>query len=248
MGMARLLAKGWAVFCLFAGGHALMSALQRGADAPEASRMIAVCTLLFAAMGLLFVGGYAAATDHGQPSIASRAEARHVIPGFNTLVFVAFALLSFINQVWFAPQFMENPAATALRSAIHFVIPGQRAFEAALEPQGLDGGRVFALSFSWLLAIVFFASAASHLRLAAGLIRLERANRPEALGASMLALLLGALSVVGIQFLFVGTAFVFLPSSIYTEISGAVLIGLGPLMLAYLIFAALANLIATGPE
>ena len=248
MGKARLLAKGWAVFCIFAGGHALMSALQRGADTPDAARTIAVCTLLFAAMGLLFVGGYAAATDHGHPSIASRAKPRHFIPGFNELVFIAFALLSFINQVWFAPQFMENPAAGALKSAIYFVVPGQRALETALEPHGLDGGRVFAFAFSWLLAIVFFASAASHLRLAAGLIRLERANRPEALGASTLALLLGALSVVGIQLLFVGAAFASLPGSVYTDISGAVLIGLGPLMLAYLIFAALANLLASGPE
>ena len=62
------------------------------------------------------------------------------------------------------------------------------------------------------------------------------------------ALLLGLLSVTGIQFLFVGTAFAFLPGSVYTEVPGMVMIGLGPLALAYLIFAALANLFATGPE
>ena len=69
MGMARLLAKGWVVFCLFAGAHALMFALGRGVPPLDAAKTIAVCTLLFAAMGLLFVGGYAAATDHGHPSI-----------------------------------------------------------------------------------------------------------------------------------------------------------------------------------
>jgi hypothetical protein len=248
MGMARLLAKGWGAFCVFAGAHALVFALARGMPMADAARTIAVCTLLFAAMGLLFVGGYAAATDHGHPSIVGRLKSDHFIPGFNDLVFIAFAALSFTDQVWFAAQFMENGAVDALKSAMHFVVPGQRALDAALEPHGLDGGRIFAFAFAWLLAIVFLASAASRLRLAAGLIRLERAKRPEVLGPSTLALLLGALAVIGIQFLFVGTAFAYLPGSIYTEIGGAVLIGLVPLMLAYLIFAALANLLATGPE
>ena len=113
---------------------------------------------------------------------------------------------------------------------------------------GIDGGRLFASAFAWLLAIIFLASAVSRLRLAAGIIRLERAQRPEALGGATLALLLGLLSVIGIQFLFVGTVFAFLPGSVYTEVPGMVLVGLGPLALAYLIFAALANLFATGPE
>jgi len=143
---------------------------------------------------------------------------------------------------------MQSGAVDALKSAIYFAVPGQRALDAALEPHGLDGGRLFESAFAWLLAIVFLASAVSRLRLAAGIIRLERGKRPEALGPATLALLLGVLSVVGIQFLFVGTVFAFLPGSVYTEIAGTVLIGLGPLMLAYLIFAALANLLATGPE
>ena len=248
MGMARLLAKGWAVFCVFAGAHALVFALERGTELPEAVRTIAVCTLLFAAMGLLFVGGYAAATDHGHPAIAGGLKPRHFVPGFNEFTFVFFAALSFANQIWFAPQFMQNGAVDALKAAIYFAVPGQRALDMALAQNALDGGRVFAAAFAWLLGAIFLASATSRLRLAAGLIRLERSKRPEALGPSTLALLLGALSVVGIQFLFVGTAFKFLPGSIYTEIAGEVLIGLGPLMLAYLIFAALANLLATGPE
>ena len=248
MGMARLLAKGWAGFCIFAGAHALVFALGRGVPPLDAAKTISLCTLLFAAMGLLFVGGYAAATDHGHPSIVGGLKPHHFIPGFNELIFVFFAALSFANQVWFAPQFMQHPAVDALKSAIYFAVPGQRALDAALAQNALDGGRVFAAAFAWLLAVIFLASAVSRLRLAAGLIRLERAQRPEALGPSTLALLLGALSVAGIQFLFVGTAFTFLPGSTYTEIGGEVLIGLAPLMLAYLIFAALANLFATGPE
>jgi hypothetical protein len=39
-----------------------------------------------------------------------------------------------------------------------------------------------------------------------------------------------------------------LPCSAFTDISGALLIGLAPLMLAYLIVAALAAAMATGPE
>lgn len=248
MGMARLLAKGWVVFCLFAGGHALRIALTGGVPAPRAIATIAICTLLFAAMGLLFVGGYAVATDHGRPPLLQRLKPHHVLPGFNEIVFLAFVALSFADQIAFAPDYMQSPMVDALKSAIFFVVPGQRALDRALLPCGLDGGRIFASAFAWLLAIIYLGSAVSRLRLAAGLIRIERAKRPEALGPSLLALLLGAAAVVGIQFLYVGTAFAFLPCSAYTEVTGALLVGLAPLMLAYLIVAALANLLATGPE
>lgn len=247
MGMARLLAKGWIVFCLYAAGHALAYALRDGTPAPAALGMIGACALLFAAMGLLFVGGYAVATDHGHGG-AFALKSWRAPPGFNAMVFVVFVALSFANQVWFAPTHIENGLVDALKAAIGFAVPGQRALENVLASDGLDGGRIFASAFSWLLAVIYFASAVSRLKLAAGLIRLERAKRPEALGASTLALILGAMSVVGIQLLFMGSIFAFLPSSAYTETGGALLIGLAPLMLAYLIEAALANLLATGPE
>jgi hypothetical protein len=244
--MARLLAKGWVVFCLYAGGHALVLALQRGAEPLRAAEMIGVCGLLFLAMGLLFVGGYAIATDHGH---APRGiAAGRLLPGFNEIVFAAFAAASFVNQNWLAPLFLQSPVADAIRSAIFFAVPGQRALEDTLTPLGLDGGRFFASAFAWLLAIIFVGSAASRLRLSAGLIRLERAKRPEALGDATLALLQGVLAVGGIQLLYVGTAYAMLPESIYTEVAGAILIGLAPLMLAYLIVVACANLLATGPE
>jgi hypothetical protein len=248
MGMARLLAKGWVVFCAFAAAHELVFAFERGSEMADATRTVLLCTFLFAAMGLLFVGGYAAATDHGQPSILTRIRTQHFVPGFDGLVFVIFGALSFANQVWFSPQFMDNDAVKAMTAAIHFVVPAQRAFEAALEPHGLDGGRIFDFAFAWLLGAIYFASAATRLRLTAGLIRLERTKQPEALGASMLTFLLGALAVVAIQFLFMGTAFTYLPETIYTEIIGMTLIGLGPLLFAYLLIAALANLLASGPE
>ncbi|HWA88871.1 MAG TPA: hypothetical protein VG889_02475 [Rhizomicrobium sp.] len=242
MGAARLLAKGWVVVCLFAGAHALHAVL--GGDAPGSVRSVLECVALFAAMGLVFVSGYAAATEHGH---ARPLEFAQLVPSFDGLVFAAFVILSFANQIVLAPEVMQNPLAEALHAAIAFAIPGQRALEGSLAC-GLDGGRVFSSSFAWLLAIVYFASAATRLRLTAGLIRLERVNRPEVLGPTTLAFLLGIVAVVGIQLLLVGSAYRFLPCSAYTEITGALLIGLAPLMLAHLIVAALANLLASGPN
>jgi hypothetical protein len=54
--------------------------------------------------------------------------------------------------------------------------------------------------------------------------------------------------VVGIQFLFVGSAYPWLHCSAFADVTGALLIGLAPLMLAYLIVAALASLMASAPE
>ena len=58
MGIARLLAKGWIMFCLFAGAHALRIALASGVPLGSSLFAIGICVLLFAAMGLLFVGGF----------------------------------------------------------------------------------------------------------------------------------------------------------------------------------------------
>ena len=58
MGIARLLAKGWIIFCLFAGAHALHIALTRGLKLEASLPAIAICVILFAAMGLLFAGGF----------------------------------------------------------------------------------------------------------------------------------------------------------------------------------------------
>ena len=53
-----MLAKGWVVFCLFAGAHALRIALASGLALASSAFAIGICVLLFAAMGLLFVGGF----------------------------------------------------------------------------------------------------------------------------------------------------------------------------------------------
>ncbi len=248
MGMARLLAKGWVAFCLFAGAHALYSALTRGEALPDAASLIGICTFLFVAMGLLFVGGYAVGSDHGHPPLRERMKPQHLFPGFNEIVFVFFVLMSFAVQVFFAPHYLQNDAVNALKAATGFALPGQRAVQSALQGCGLDGGRVFASAFTWFLSFIYIGSAISHLKLTAGLIRLERDKRPEALGPDMLALLLGIASVVGFQFLYVGSAYRYVACNVYTGIAGAVLTGLAPLMLAYLVMAALANLRAAGTE
>jgi hypothetical protein len=248
MGIARLLAKGWIVFCLFAGAHALRLALLSGLSLQASLAPIVICTLLFMAMGLLFVGGFGVSAAHFGGAWRGRLRPHHLIPAFNEAVFLIFVILSFLNQALVAPVAMNRGGAGALQNAIYFVVPGQRALVRALNGCTMDGGRTFAAAFAWLLAIVFLASAVSRLRLAAGLIRLETGARPQALGPTLRAFLLGIVAVVGIQFLFVGSAYPWMNCSAFADITGALLIGLAPLMLAYLIVAALASLMASAPE
>ncbi len=244
MGIARLLAKGWVVFCLFAGAHSLHMAVASGQPAGDAIAQVGLRVLLFSAMGLLFIGGYGASAGHAGEIIA-RLKPRQFVPGFNELVFIAFAILSFANQVFFAPEHMAGGAA--LQAAIGYVVPGQRALDDQLSC-GLDGGRIFASAFTWLLAIIYVASAVQRLRLAAGIIRIERTVRPEPLGALTVAFALGIAAILGIQLFFVGSIYPWLSCAAFTDVRGALLIGLAPLMLAYLIVAALASALATGPE
>lgn len=247
MGVARLLAKGWIVFCLFAGAHEFRFALMRGSPALEALQSVGVPVLLFAAMGLLFIGGYGVSAAHGTPLIA-RFKPRQLIPGFNELVFIAFMIVSFVVQTVLAPGLMAGPVADALEKAIAFVVPGQAALSDALLPCLLDGGRILASAFTWLLAIIYLASAVSRLKLQAGIIRIERSLRPEALGPVVLAFVLGTVAIAGIQLFYMGSIYPLLDCPAYTDVPGALLIGLAPLMLAYLIVAGLATAMATGPE
>jgi hypothetical protein len=181
-------------------------------------------------------------------AIASRFRVHHLIPGFNESVFLVFVILSFLNQTFFAPEHLGGPVIEGLEAAIAFAVPGQRALLDALTPCGLDGGRIFASGFTWLLAIIYLASAASRLRLLAGIIRIERVTRPEPLGDLPLTIVMGFFAIAGIQLLYIGSAYPWLDCSAFTDIPGALLVGLAPLMLAYLVAAALASAMATGPE
>ncbi|HTQ14333.1 MAG TPA: hypothetical protein VMH86_10695 [Rhizomicrobium sp.] len=243
MGAARLLAKFWIAFCLFAGAHALAHALA-GATAPElALTTIGTIVTLFVAMGLLFIGGFGAAAGG-----IAKLTAQSFAPGFNELVFVVFAAAIYAIQVVIAPGQPPGGMLGALGAAVHYAVPGQAALAARLAACHVDGGTVFASAASWLAAFVFLGSAASRIRLHAGLLRLERKTRGASLGAVPLTFTLGLIAVIGIQFLFVGTLYALLPCAALSSLSGAVLIGLGPLALAYLIAAAITNLLALSPE
>ena len=248
MGLARLLGKAWVIFCLFAGAHAIRLALAGGLAVGNALFAIGICVLLFMAMGLLFVGGFGVSGGLPGTPLLARLKPHHLVPGFNELVFVLFVAMSFFNQALVAPSYISADLPKALEGAIYFAVPGQRALVTALDACSMDGGRVFAAAFAWLLAVIFLASAVSRLKLAAGLIRLERSLKPEILGPTVRAFLLGVTAVIGIQFLFVGSAYPWLGCSAFTGIVGPVLIGLAPLMLSYLIVAALASLLASSKE
>jgi len=243
MGVARLLAKGWVVFCVYAGGLAFARAAMAGTAIGQALLPVVVVVLLFGAMGLLFIGGYGMSTSHRLP----RLESLFVIPGFNEIVFLSFVSLSFLIEIAYRPGNGVGGVIAALEAALRLV-PGQHALEDALARCNLDGGQTFVSAFAWLLAFIYMGSAVSRLRINAALVRLERKARPEPLGPSVVALTLGTIAVVGIQFLFVGSLFPLLSCDALRGLPGGLLIGLGPLALAYLVIAALTSLLAANTE
>jgi len=244
MGVARLLAKCWIVLCLYAGGHELHLLLFAGADPFEAIAQVGISDILFMAMGLLFITGYGVSRGGAFTTL----KRQHLAPVFSDIVFALFAALSFANQTIVAPHFAFGGLSDAIEGAAAFAVPGQRALVRALSPCALDGGRLFASAVAWILAFVLLGSAVTRLRLAAGVLRLERNRRPEPLGGGVVALLYGVVAIVGIQMIFVGTAYLFTPCIAFTSVPGQVLIGLGPILLAYITAAALTALMATGSE
>jgi hypothetical protein len=244
MGVARLLAKVWIVLCLFTGAHALHQMMAAGEEPLDALTHTGVSVVLFLAMGLLFIAGFGAS----RPGVTAHLKPQHLLPHYTDVVFVMFAALSFIDQVFIAPHYALGMLSDEIEGAIGFAVPAQNSLVRALAPCTLDGGRIFAFAVAWILAFVLFGSSLSRLRLASGLLRIERSRIPEPLGAGVVALLFGVAAVVGIQLHFVGSAYLFMPCEVFTTVPGQVLIGLGPLLLAYLILAALTALLATGSE
>lgn len=248
MGAARLLAKGWVLLCLFAGAHALRSAVVGGGEPAVVVPQLLIALALFAAMGLLFVGGYGASSDGFHHHTATMKERKLGVarPHFDDMALFVFAALSFANQVWYAPLHITGPVSEGLERAVAFVVPGQGVIADRLGECSLDGGRIFESSFAWILALVFFASSVSRLRQAAEAVRLDRKLHPHSLGLGTLAGTLGIVAIIGIQCLFVGSVLGALPCSAFAGIPGALLIGLAPLLLSYVIYAALAVLLASG--
>lgn len=247
MGVARLVAKGWIILCLFAGAHAIHHQLVLHAN-PAVVPAIIVSMLLFAAMGLLFATGYGVSARDGTKPLIERLKPHHLMPDFNGIVFLIFVLLSYLNQILFAPFHPIGSGISAIVNAIQFAVPGQDSLLVTLAPCAPDSGRVFASAFAWMLAIIYVASAISRIRLAAGLLRLERATRSEVLGAPVHAAVLGIAAIVGIQMFFIGNAYPWFGCRILAGLPGTVIIGLAPLLLAYLIVAALTAAVALSPE
>lgn len=241
MGIARLLAKAWILFCVFAGLLSIASDSQVRVALIPAIETNAIPVFLFGAMGVLFVAGYGLSSGH----LLSRFKPNRLLPRFNDIVFMAFAAITLAAQL--VPQQVLSPLH-ALEAAIRFAVPGQRALEDNLARCGGDEAHVFAAAMSWMLAFVFLGSAISRLRLEAALVRLERKQRIEPLGPSGIALVLGTASVLGLQLLFVGSLYRILPCPIVSGLTGSVLASAGPLMLAYLVAAAVINLAAMRPE
>jgi hypothetical protein len=250
MSITRLLAKGWVLVCLFAGAHALRLAILGGGDPFAVVLQVTISVFLFAAMGLLFVGGYGASagTQRFHNLRLKSFKLSNLRPSFNGAVFAAFVLLSFLNQIFYAPQHTSGSIERAFEAAIYFAVPGHHALGDALGRCNLDGGAAFGSAFAWLFAVIFVASAVSRLKIAAGLIRIERTLHPETLSPTTVASVLAVAAIFGIQCFFVGSVYSFLPCGVLGGIGGVVLIGLAPLLLAYLIFAALAALLASGSQ
>jgi hypothetical protein len=248
MGVARLLAKAWFVFCLFAAAYAFQRALAAGVPFSEIAVPVCVCAVLFCAMGLLFVVGFGASASPFGPAMLNELKPDHFIPGFNEIVFLVFAVLIFAAQTAYLPTHADGGLLGTLRDAVGYAVPGQGALEDRLTTCGVDGGRLTASAVSWLLAFIFLGSSLSHVRLAAGILRLERTAHPEPMGLTTLTYVLGIAAVIMIQLFFVGSIYGLLPCDMAIGLTGELAIGLGPLTLAYLIGAAITDLLALGPE
>ncbi len=248
MGMARLLAKAWIMFCVFAGAHALRLAWLAGGDPFGATLEILVCVVLFGAMGSLFVGGFGLPGSQSAGAMLRDFKPAHLVPSFNDMVFAGFVWLSFADQVVFAPAHLSGWAITWLERAVYFAVPAQHVFGDQLSICALDGGRLFASAFTWWLAVIFLGSALSRIKLMAGIMRLEQARRPQTLSPMLLAGVLGVAAVVAIQMLFVGSLYPWLPCSLMIGIPGALLTGLAPLYLVYTVLAAVTAFMAASTD
>jgi hypothetical protein len=253
MGVARLLAKGWVAFCLFAGAHALQFALRAGTAPLAATVSVSVCVILFGAMGLLFIGGFGMSSGNFKQPLLAHTSWRDLLPGFDASVFFLFAAVSFAVQVYFIPAIGQGAVGNAVLKALYVVVPGMTALVARLNtcPIIETASNVYSLAlasaFAWLLAFIYAASALSRIGLSAGLLRLENTVHPSGFSPTLLAVIYFITAIIGLQLLYVGSLYRLLSCSAFTGVSGAVILGLAPLLLAHVVVAALTTLRASGP-
>lgn len=241
MGVARLMVKAWVIFCLYAGGTALRLSWGGSADPGTLIAAIGLPVLLFLAMGLALAEGSVFLAGHagllkGHPRFHS---IRDWHCGFNEIVFVCFVLLSFLCQLFLAPRNLSGPLSDALERAVYFAVPGHRVMVWQMRLCMIDGGRIFAASVSWCLALIYLGSALSRLRQSAAVLRLERVGHPDRPVGLMVAALLGLVALAGGHLFYAGAGYALMGCSDLEGISGALVCGLAPLMLAYAVAAAL---------
>ncbi len=237
MGWARLLAKGWVLFCLYA---AVLALAQNFGAAHIGNLLIAAS--LFLAMGVLFAVGYGLSGHNSVRALLYSVQAHHLLPDFNRLIFLIFILLSLITQILLLHNPHPIPLWLGWIAGAMQIIPGQHALLQALAPCAAPQQSALLLhgaAVSWLLALIYLASSLSRIRLAAGLIRLERSARGESAGAAWHTALLGLAGIIGIQLFGLGSVYGWTLCQSLTGLPGQVLTGLAPLMLAYLLGTAL---------
>lgn len=242
-GLARLFAKGWIIFCLYAGTLAAGTYWFGGASLAGVITAIILPVVLFGALGLVFAGGFLYLAGHGDPAVWRRPFSTPI--GFNEAVFVAFAAISLTNQLFVAPHFLSGPLTDALERALYYAVPGQRALVYQMRLCMTDGGRIFAAGTSWCLAIIYLGSALSRLKLTVAILRLAPDWGVSGRGA---AVLLGLIALAGIYALYMGAFYSHLTCRFVAGISGAILIGLAPLMLAYCVATSLAAALASAAK
>lgn len=238
--MARLVAKVWVMFCLYAGALALNLALPGSPDAWAEAARICGATLLYLCTGFLFAG-MAVRLLHRRETLI-RHSWRDI--DFNDVLFGIFLFLTFCDQAFFAPDHLAGVFSQSVEQAAFYAVPGQRALSRLVHSCTMDGGRIFASAFSWCLALIWFGSALSRLKISAGLLRAAWSVAPDRTRGLTSAVLLGLCAAAGIQVLYAGSGIRFLPCSMTAGIAGGLLTGLAPLLLVYVIITALTGLIA----
>lgn len=249
--MASLVAKVWVMFCLYAGALALHMALPGSPDPLGDGLAITGASFVFLCLGLLFAGAAVLLLSPSGPiSLKNIRTLRFAWRDvdFNEILFAAFLILSFCNQAFFAPDHMMGPLTIAVEQAAWFAVPGQRAFSLLVHSCTMDGGRIFTSAFAWVLALIWFGTALTRLGISARLIRAARRQTPDATAGLVSGVLLAVAAAAGIQFLYAGSGFAYLPCSLTAGIAGGLLAGFAPLMLAYILIAALSGVIAGGEE
>ena len=209
MGVARLLAKGWVVFCLFAGGYALHDAvgagtafLRRPARHSHQRRSV---RRHGAAVHRRLCGGVERRWRVAHWRVSSP---RHVLPGFNELVFIGFALAIFVMQTLYLAGSRPGRVLGALQAAIAFAVPGQGQLAySARRLRARRRARVRGRLRAGCSPSSFWARRSRASVSPPASCGWSASSVPKRSGPTGLALVLGLAAVIGIQLLYIGSLY-----------------------------------------